>query len=115
MKNYVTDTDSRGGLSKEFLAAADKMKLTPKDAGVVIGLSKSSIYRGIDPESKAGELAKMLIRCYRSLYVLVGGKPDEMSHWMTTQNTHNRGIPAEQIRSVQGLVMVLTYLETIRR
>jgi hypothetical protein len=56
------------------------------------------------PASKSGELAALLIRCYRSLFVLTGGEPEAMSHWMTTFNLHTGGVPREQIKQVQGLV-----------
>jgi len=37
-----------------------------------------------------------------------------MKHWMRTENLHTGGVPAEQVRTVQGLVGVLEYLDAIR-
>lgn len=48
----------------------------------------------------------LLIRCYRSLYVLVGGEAQAMRHWMRTENLDTGGIPQDQVRSVQGLIRV---------
>lgn len=56
----------------------------------------------------------MLIRCYRRLYVLVGGGRAELRHWMHTENRHIGAVPAEQIKSVQGLTRVIEYLDTMQ-
>lgn len=102
-------------LAKALRAAAADLGLTQHDLGTVIGKDRSAISRGrIDPASKAGELALLLVRCYRALHVLVGGDPEQMRHWMHTVNRHIGGVPAEQIRTVQGLTRVLGYLDAMR-
>ena len=49
----------------------------------------------IDPSSKSGELALLLIRAYRALFVLVGGDTVQMRHWLHTHNHHLEGTPAQ--------------------
>jgi hypothetical protein len=100
----------------EALANAGRsLGLTQAELGAVIGKDRSAISRGrIDPASKAGELALLLIRCYRALYVLVGGEQAAMRHWMHTANHHLGGVPAQQIRTIQGLLAVLEYLDAMR-
>jgi hypothetical protein len=109
-------TVSKANVLAEALANAGKhLGLTQADLGEVIGKDRSAISRGqINPDSKAGELALLFIRCYRSLYVLVGGNPEQMQHWMHTENLHTGGVPAEQVKSIQGLTNVLEYLDAIR-
>jgi len=63
---------------------------------------------------KAGELALLFVRCYRGLFVLMGGRLEDMRHWMHTPNRDTGGIPAEQVRSVQGLARVVEYLDAMR-
>lgn len=102
-------------LSKSFLRAGEALGLSRAALGEVIGKDRSTLSRGrIDPHSKSGELALMLIRSYRSLFVLVGGKPEALRHWMHTPNRHTRGVPAEQVKTVQGLVAVTEYLDAVR-
>ncbi len=101
-------------LSKALLNAGRALGISQVVLGKVIGKDRTSIPRGLEPTSKAGELALLLIRCYRSLYVLVGGKAADMKHWMHTENRHTGGVPAEQIQSVQGLNQVLEYLDAMR-
>lgn len=101
-------------LTKATLRAGKALGLTQADVGAVIGRDRTSLRRGIDPDSKAGELAALLIRLYRSLYALVGGDADAMRHWMTTENHHTGGVPKDQILTVAGLVGVLEYVDAIR-
>ena len=77
--------------------------------------ARPAITRGrTAPASKAGELALLVVRCYRALYVLVGGDAAAMRHWMRTENRHTGGVPAEQMKTVAGLVAVLEYLDAMR-
>lgn len=102
-------------LSEALVNAGKCLGLTQSEIGAAIGKDRTAVSRGrIGPDSKAGELALMLIRCYRSLYVLVGGDPVQMRYWMHTRNRHTGGVPAEQIRTVAGLARVTTYLDAIR-
>lgn len=102
-------------LTEALLSAGDYLGLTKAELGAAIGKDRTIFSRGkVAPETKSGELALMLIRCYRSLYALVGGDRDQMRHWMHTPNRHTGGVPAEQIKNVQGLVRVMEYLDAIR-
>ena len=102
-------------LAKAFLNAGKALGLTQAELGHVIGRDRSALHRrGIEPSSKQGELALLLIRGYRSLYALVGGNEADLKHWMHTENRHTSGIPAEQVKSVQGLIHVVEYLDAIR-
>ncbi len=106
--------DPKRVLSKSLLNAGRALGLSQADLGEVIGKDRTSITRGLDPSSKAGELALLLIRCYRSLYVLVGGRPEDLQHWMRTHNLDIGGVPADAVKSVPGLIRVLEYLDALR-
>lgn len=101
-------------LTKATLRAGKALGLSQADIGTVVGRDRTSLRRGIDPDSKTGELAALLIRVYRSLYALVGGDPQAMRHWMETDNHHTGGVPREQIRTVAGLTRVLEYVDAVR-
>jgi hypothetical protein len=107
--------DAGRTLTKALLNAGKALGLTQDELGAVVGRDRTAFHRGgLDPESKAGELALLLIRAYRSLYVLAGNQPGEIRHWMHTENRHTGGIPAEQVKSVPGLIHVVEYLDAIR-
>ena len=102
-------------LGTAVLRAAGIMGLSRVELGNALGRDRSSISRsGVDPESKSGELAKILIRCFRSLAVLVDDNPEQIRHWLETPNGHTGGTPREQLQTVTGLVTVCEYLDAIR-
>src|SRR5690606_23224592 len=100
--------------AKATLRAGKALGLTQAEVAAIIGRERTSLRRGVDPDSKAGELALLLIRVYRSLHALVGGSEEAMRHWMAVPNLHTGGIPREQARQVAGLVGLVTYLDAIR-
>lgn len=107
--------DAAHVLGKALMNAGKELGLTQVALGEIVGKDRTAISRGgIDPESKTGELALLVIRAYRALFALVGGDAAQMKHWVRTANHHVGGIPAEQIRSVQGLLRVVEYLDAIR-
>lgn len=111
----ATAADASQVLGKAALRAAQALGLTQAQLCQIIGRDRSSLSRsGIDPDSKSGELALLLIRCYRSLAVMVDGNNEQIQHWVHTENSHTGGIPAEQLSSVAGLVQVTGYLDAMR-
>ncbi|OYW33197.1 MAG: XRE family transcriptional regulator [Methyloversatilis sp. 12-65-5] len=111
----ATKPDRSSVLAEALANAGRALGMTQTDLGQVIGKDRSAISRGqIEPASKAGELALLLIRIYRALFVLVGGDAAAMQHWMHTANHHIGGVPLEQVRTIQGLIQVLEYLDAMR-
>lgn len=107
--------DPAAVLTQALIAAGKELGLTQAELGAVVGRDRTALNRKtIEPGSKSGELALLLIRAYRALFVLVGGDPRQMKHWMHTDNLHVGGVPAELIRTVPGLARVVEYLDSIR-
>ena len=94
------------------LALPMLQRLDPRAGGGLAG--GLGLRRGIDPASKEGELALLFLRLYRSLDALVGGDDGRARAWLTAQNDHLGGVPAERLTSVQGLVDVVQYLDAMR-
>jgi antitoxin Xre/MbcA/ParS-like protein len=106
-------------LAKAVLSAAARLGLRNRHLATVLGSSEASVSRlqhsrGLDPESKEGELALLFLRLYRGLDALVGGDDDKARLWLHSENAHVGGIPAERIRTVEGLVDVVQYLDAMR-
>ena len=101
-------------LTKALLNAGKAMGLSQAHIGRIIGKERTALHRGLNPDSKSGELALLLIRVYRDLYVLMGGKTADIKHWVKTDNSHIGGVPSERMTTVQGLIGVLEYLDAIR-
>ena len=111
--------DPAAVLAKGTLNAAERLGIRNRILAEVIGTSEASISRlsgarGLDPNRKEGELALLFLRLFRSLDALVGGEDAKAREWLHATNTHLRGVPAERIRSVEGLVDVIQYLDAMR-
>jgi len=103
-------------LTKALLNASKEMGISITHLEKVIGNENNEIkHTDINPQSKPGELALMLIRCYNSLYLLVGSNKNHIQHWMHTYNNGTHGVPAEQISNIDGLLQVAKYLEIMSR
>lgn len=106
-------------VAKATMSAADRLGLRNRQLAAVIGTSEASVSRlgsgrGLAPASKEGELALLFLRLYRSLDALVGGDDGKARAWLHADNTHVGGVPADRIRTVEGLVDVVQYLDAMR-
>jgi Antitoxin Xre/MbcA/ParS C-terminal toxin-binding domain/Antitoxin Xre-like helix-turn-helix domain len=107
-------------LTKATIRAADKLQLTNRTLGVIIGLSEPSISRmkrgdfKLERGQKSFELSVLFVRLYRSLDAIVSGDEQVAKAWLRNSNTALRGVPAELIQSISGLVNVIQYLDSRR-
>ncbi|MBF4455070.1 DUF2384 domain-containing protein [Acinetobacter sp. SK-43] len=120
MKTNITQSNVEAKvLAQAFLNAADQLGLKQSQVASVIGVHHSSMSRLkadpiLDPTSKQGEMALLLIRMYRAIYVLTGGDSEWIHYFMNSYNDMTRGVPIEQVQSDSGLVLVLHFVGTIR-
>jgi len=105
-------------LSKAVFNAADALGLAQRDLAAVIGVSDASVSRMKDGtyavSGKPFELAACLVRVFRSLDAIAGGDPDTVKGWMRNANDDLHAVPRDMIRSAQGLITVMTYLDANR-
>lgn len=106
-------------LAKAVLNASLQLGLKQVDLAAVLGVHRTAVSRlkshpSLDPNSKQGELALLLIRVARALFALTGGDNEWMQHFMHTPNKVTAGVPAEQIKSIQGLMRVLQFVDGVR-
>lgn len=106
-------------LATALINLKEGVKLKGQDLGEIIGQSRNTVTRvlqkgELDPKTKSGELALLLIRAYRSLFALNGGNQKAMIHWLNTYNYHVAGVPVEEMKSVMGLTRVVSYLDAMR-
>jgi len=106
-------------LAKATVAAATRLGIRSRQLGEIIGTSEASVSRlrsgrGLDPSRKEGEIALLFLRLYRSLDALVGGDDVKARSWLHSANDHIGGVPADRIRTVEGLVDVVQYLDAMR-
>lgn len=115
----ISRPDPAPVLAKAVTAAAARLGLRNRQLAPIIGTSEASVSRlssgrALDPAQKEGELALLFLRLYRSLDALVGGDDEKAKAWLHADNDHLGGIPADRIRTVEGLVDVIQYLDAMR-
>ena len=106
-------------LAKAVLNAAEQLGFKQAELAAVLGMHRTAISRlkqnpHLDPTSKQGELALLLIRLARALFALTGGDKDWIQHFMQSHNNVTGGVPAKQVENIQGLVTVLEFVDAIR-
>jgi uncharacterized protein (DUF2384 family) len=107
-------------LTKAVLGAADKLGVPASGLAEVLGLSaatlsrmKSGDYR-LSPRKKEFELAVLFVRLFRSLDAIVGGDERVARAWLANPNLALAAKPVEKIRTISGLIDVLSYLDARR-
>jgi len=106
-------------VTKAVLRVAAALDVSQKELARILGLSEATVSRLMSgklllgAERKEGELALLLIRVFRSLDALVGDEAKSRA-WFHAENVHLGGIPAERVRTVEGLVHVAEYLDAMR-
>ena len=120
-KPLIPDADSARVLTKAALRAADILEIPQRTLADIIGVSASTISRAanggapVDPDSKAGELARLWIRVFRSLDAIVGSNDTAARAWLNSANAAFGGEkPIDRLRSAEGLIQVLQYLDSNR-
>jgi uncharacterized protein (DUF2384 family) len=119
--NPVSKIDPGVVLAKATTRASALLGINGSALSRIIGVSEptvSRILRGdrpLNPDTKEGELAAMLVRVYRSLDALVGTDDQKRMAWMRGPNKAlGGGIPVKLIERADGLVATLNYLDGIR-
>jgi hypothetical protein len=107
-------------LAKATLRAALLLGLSGRQLAEIIGSSESTVSRMADgarplaPGSKPGQLATLVIRVYRSLDALVGNDSQARLRWLQSYNEALGTTPLQALRTPEGLVRVVTYLDGAR-
>ena len=120
MEQAVVKPEAGMVLSKATSRASRMLGLPGAALARTIGLSEPTVSRLLhgdkllDPSSKEGELALLLVRVFRSLDALVGTDDQKRLVWMTTHNKALGGVPQQLVQSAAGLVATLNYLDGMR-
>ena len=107
-------------LTKAAMRAGARLGLSGKLLSDVLGLSETQVSRmrngkaNLNENTKAFELAALLVRVFRSLDAIVGGDEAAAKTWITSQNTALGAHPVDRMVSIQGLADVVTYLDSRR-
>jgi hypothetical protein len=107
-------------VTKAILRAANRLGMSNKVVGGIIGLSEATVSRmgsggyTLSPNDKPFELSVLFVRLYRSLDAITGGDDAVARAWLRNDNTTLGGTPLTLVQTVQGLVNVIAYLDARR-
>jgi transcriptional regulator with XRE-family HTH domain len=112
--------DPAGVLGAAVLRAAELLGLNQQKLGTILGLSAPTVSRLasgaylLDEARKEWELATLFVRLFRSLDALVGSNDASARAWLNGENLGLGGKPIELIRTAEGLVRAVHYLDAAR-
>lgn|SRR5689334_22754742 len=112
--------DPAAVLSKAVVRAARLLALSQREVAAALGISEattSRLFAGkylLSAErAKEWELALLFVRLYRSLDALWGHE-ETARRWLASPNLALGAAPQELLRTVEGLVRVVAYLDAAR-
>jgi transcriptional regulator with XRE-family HTH domain len=112
--------EPRQVLTGAVMRASALLELTQAGLAQVLGLSPSTVSRmangtyALDEQKKEWELGALFVRLFRSLDALIGSNDAAARAWLHGDNTGLIGRPIDLIRSTEGLVRVVQYLDAAR-
>lgn len=112
--------EPRRVLTGAVLRASALLDITQSCLAQILGLSPSTVSRmangtyALDAQKKEWELGALFVRLFRSLDALIGSNDTAARAWLNGENRGLVGRPIELIRSTEGLVRVVQYLDSAR-
>src|SRR5271154_3857139 len=112
--------EPRRVLSDAVMRASALYEITQSALAQILGLSPSTVSRmangayTLDDQKKEWELGALFVRLFRSLDAVIGSNDSAARGWLNGENSGLAGRPIELIRSTEGLVRVVQYLDAAR-
>jgi DNA-binding XRE family transcriptional regulator len=112
--------EPRRVLTGAVLRASALLEITQSGLAHILGLSPSTVSRmangtyALDDQKKEWELGALFVRLFRSLDAVIGSNDSAARGWLNGHNSALTGRPIELIRSTEGLVRVVQYLDAAR-
>lgn len=120
LQHAQAEADAPGALTKAVVRAAGFLDLSQAALADVLGVSGATASRLVGgayvlrpSRRREWEFALLFVRLFRSLNAIVGNDRDARD-WLRHPNLALGAPPLELIRSAEGLVHVLQYLDASR-
>ena len=107
-------------LTNAVMRAAALLEINQSRLAQILGLSPATVSRmssgayALDAQKKEWELGALFVRLFRSLDAVVGSNDSAARTWLNGENLALGGRPVELIRSTEGLVRAVQYLDSTR-
>ena len=112
--------EPRRVLTGAVMRAAALLQINQSSLAQILGLSPATVSRmasgaySLDAQKKEWELGALFVRLFRSLDALIGANDAAARTWLIGENLELGGRPIELIRSTEGLVRAVQYLDSTR-
>jgi DNA-binding XRE family transcriptional regulator len=116
----VPEIEPRRILTDAVLRASSMLDIKQTSLAQILGLSPSTVSRmangsyTLDEHKKEWELGALFVRLFRSLDALIGCNDAAAQAWLGGNNLGLTGRPLDLIRTTEGLVRVVQYLDAAR-
>ncbi len=116
---HASKPDPSQVLTKAVARAAERLDLSRALLAKVLGVSPATVTRTYSGDYQFGERRKewefalLFVRAFRSLDSIVGNE-HAARQWLHSDNLGLNGRPIDLIRSTEGLVRVVHYLDASR-
>jgi uncharacterized protein (DUF2384 family) len=113
-------SEPRRVLTGAVMRAGVLLEITQSGLAQILGLSPSTVSRmangtyTLDTHKKEWELGALFVRLFRSLDALIGSSDPAARAWLNGPNHGLAARPIDLIRSTEGLVRVVQYLDSAR-
>jgi transcriptional regulator with XRE-family HTH domain len=117
---HVAPPERQTVVATALLRAAERLGVSARELSDIVGASEATLSRlkqgatATRLSAKSYELALLFIRLYRSLDAIVGGDERSAREWLRNRNSALGGIPLDSLRTINGLMHVLAYLDARR-
>ena len=107
-------------LTSAVLRACALLEITQSSLAQILGVSPSTVSRmangayTLDEQKKEWELGALFVRLFRSLDAVIGSNDESARRWLNGENGGLKARPIDLIRSTEGLVRVVQYLDAAR-
>jgi DNA-binding XRE family transcriptional regulator len=114
------DADPKRVLTGAVLKASALLDITQNTLAQILGVSPSTVSRMasgayvLDEDKKEWELGALFVRLFRSLDAVIGANDAAAQAWLAGANSALSARPIELIRTTEGLVRVVQYLDAAR-
>ena len=106
-------------MSKAVINTATYLGINRAKLAHILGVSASTVAKLytndyiLSPAKREWNSAVLLVRLFRSLDSIIGGVSDDASKWLVSENKAFGGEkPIDLLESTEGLLRVVTYLDT---
>jgi len=117
---WAEPTSKQLVLTKAVLRAAEQLNITTAELAPILGVGRTTVNHlvsrnyELSPAKKEWELGALFVRMNIALDVLVSGSQADAQKWLNSGNAALGGQkPIQLIPTIEGLVRVVQYLESV--